>query len=1062
MAETQYTQDGRIARLETPLGDDQLLLVSLSGEEALSRLFRFRVEAVAPPGTEIPFDQLLGAQVTLKLYGNADQPEQQTRKIHGLVRRIAHKESSSSLARYTLDIVPPVWPLTQNRRCRIFQSKSVPAILESVLGTYADCSRLSARPARNYCVQYGESDFAFALRLMEEEGMLFHFCSDSDTGRMILEDASPSIPGKPQSLHWQQSRSHSNDGQSLWGWACRQELRARSCASDDYAFQSPLAGLSKDKSIADSILVGNQSYSLHQAATKGISVYDYPSQCVKVYDSIAPSGGAEDLGTFSRQVYGQMDRLAKIGSERLASGAVLAKGKSDWMGAQPARAFELSNRSCEGTLLVVRVRHHLKLSDYESTTAATSDSTADALYENRLSFVPRLQSYLPKRRTRTPTIVGHQTATVVGYDGTTEPKNDHIFTDRYGRVRVHFHWAETEHNSCWVRVAQTWAGKGWGSVQIPRVGQEVIVGFADGDPDCPMIYGSVYNGQNMPPHQLPDLKHRSGMMSCTNGTTIGTSTVSSGSGGDSSTDTDSDSDTDSETYYSDSDNYSGMVIGDKDDDEYVHIRSADDLLIDAKGSIYQLTKSEHARIIEESELVLLGGLRGYEDYDWWGYTMSFGDDAWSPVTLHLNDNNSYSLRINFGSERVSTGSSSQDYGLVHNSNASTISTLGSISAIIYAIKGSMTGLALETNEAFSYLSMLGLNVAEIHQSSGDRYDQTSYRLLDRRDANNFTCTGLASPTTSPFSALSDTVFTVLWIVDAVIKFAEQIVEGVCDIRNGTTARTVVEDLVEIEQYYGNFLVAIEMIVTAVRKIETLATAGEKIASIATNLTTDTPVVSVDSAAGITKLASSLTKTLTDLTENLTASVNVTGFMSAAESYVNATKASTSADEYHYSSGSIIHDADEMIVLKTGSCMHSEVDELCSTNCGTYAMKSDYGIFGVGDAGFKLEHALGSLEAYLQAAWSSLEFVLGAQSSSATVDKLTLGYGTGATLFSNAAITLNVNDVSKITMNTAGILLSYGTSSITINEEGVTIAGLTNSIDSTTETAVSSPTVSKIS
>lgn len=1077
MTDISYQTQRRLASLETSLGDDKLLLVAVDGEEALSRLFHFRVEVVTPPGESLSFDKVVGQKATLRIHGDFKNPEHVTRKIVGLIKSVEQIDTAGTFERYELELVPSVWPLSQNRRCRIFQSESVPAILEKVLGSKADVSKLTAAPARNYCVQYAESDFDFALRLIEEEGYLFHFCDDANLGRMVIEPQSSAItknvtlPIRPQSVEMV-------EGACVWNWRIKQQMTPVSCTLRDRAFQSPQMNLHHRRDIPNSVSTSAQQYALHQSTNAAIDVYEYPGHFVKCFDSVSPNGGAEQLKPFSQEVLSQMDRYGAIGSQRLASDAILGTARSNSLDVYPGRAVSLQKGSRQpDVFVVVSTVHRMRLSEFEAS------SHTDVSYENTLTVAPKSLPFIGPRATHRPTIVGHQTATVIGFDGTTEAKSDHIFTDRYGRVRIRFDWSEDEHNSCWVRVSQPWAGKGFGSIQIPRVGQEVVVGFGDGDPDCPLIYGSVYNGQNLPPHVLPDHKTRTGIMSCTNGSAIGSgpsgsksssggssssssssSASSSSSSSDSSSSTSSsssdDSSTDSttETVYADSSEYSGMVINDKDGSEYVHIRSKNNLLIDTYSSFYQIASQEHATFVDNSHLTVLGGYRGIDFYgqstEWASdYVLPFSDDLWSPVPLKLQWMRPSSVRMNFGSEHSIAGSSTHQLGVSHHRSSSMMSELTTACALAPA-----TWTYVAAFEGF--LSCLGLNVAEANLAAGDRGTYTNYRMLDHRSANSYTVSGV--PSCEALSFLSNTVFLAAWTVYVAMQFVEKVVAGFCDIREGTEGREVVDYLKDAEMFYGDFLVAMELLVSGVTKIEVMADVGLEMASIAETLLTDTPVISVDAVEGIVGLAESLIQTADNMTVGtIISSFEGTSLTTSIYNYLNGSSVASVRDEYHYASGSIVLDADKMVVLDSDSCMHLTASDLISLSCCSYAVKTDYGTIGFGDVGFKIDHSIAGFETKLAAEPAEDSFAISASSAYGVLtDEIILAYGLGVEVKSVVEIKLSVDDLATITMDDLGITLSYGDSAIALTSAGVTITGTTILLDGTTSITKVAPTICK--
>ncbi|QDU60649.1 Phage-related baseplate assembly protein [Planctomycetes bacterium Pan216] len=1032
------SQQQRSAQLTTSLGD-ALLLVGFEGEEAVSELFRFRLEAVSPASETLPFERLLGISATLSLRDDDAANAPVVRQFQGLIQTVAEIGTEGDFTRYEMDFVPTVWPLTQNRRFRIFQDKTVAAILSEVLGDHADCSRLQGETPRNYCVQYGESDVDFAQRLLEEEGYYFYFEQVDSSGRLIIANDStiaptsdlPNLPISPS------PRPPKNE-RSLWNCRRRQELTAQQFATRAVAFQDPDFPLNRVQHIPAAVHSGQTTYQLHHRPTNQAIVHQFPGPFVKRFDSIGLNGEAEELHGFLETVSQTMEQSARVSAEQLASSSVRLEASGNCPSLACGYRFDATLSGEESAkYFVTRQRHRIRMSEY------IADDAEATAYESDVVAIPASLRFRPVTRCTRPVVMGHQTALVIGFDGTTNSGSDQIFTDKYGRVRVRFPWSENDHNSCWVRVAQGWAGKSWGSLQIPRVGQEVVIGFENGDPDCPLVYGSVYNGQNPPPQTLPEQKHRSGVQSRTNGST--TSTAPSSDSTSASTDTTNIAESDSTdevtfpriTDSTDSDSFSGIAIGDKSGSEFLHLRSAKDMLLDCYGNHYVVAKNERASFMDNSMLTIIGGMRGIDQL---GVTIKFddefvlpfSDDVWKSVGLKLYWMSTRDLYANFGTEThladnalVSTAAST------HQHSSSAMSQLAFAACYFPPLAG-LAGL----------LSSTGLNVAYVGRADGDRCTYTSYRNLEHHSKHSYVVGGVPSITMSPLSLLSNTVFALMWGGYTAILLSQKIVAGLCDMRDGTTGRNAVNEFSTVARYYGEMLGAIELMTGEVRKMETLAEVGTEIADIALRLIDDTPVISTQSAEAVEKLGVSLASTLDDLTGlSLMTAFETTSIPALITAKINGTGGMTPKDLYHYSSGNFIVDTDGMIALNSNSCVHVQADDLFSVNASTCALRTDFGTIALGDLGMKIEHSALTMQAMVQAVPEELSFTMSASADDGvTADSVTLAYGAGILIKSFSTIAMNVDDVASLIMTPEGIVLSYGASIIALTAEGIEMTG----------------------
>jgi len=468
------TSDKRLLGLTTPLGKDALLVQLISGEERVSGLYSFTLDALSET-ENIDFDALVGKTATLRIKLSDDG----NRYWHGVISHFSQIGTEETRYRYRAVLVPWLWLLQHTANCRVFQDKSVPQIIENVFKTRGfndfKTSLSKSYDTRIYCVQYRESDFDFVSRLMEEEGIFYYFQHADGKHTMVLADASSAIPacaGKSSIPY--RPKAGSSQGDDIASWQQSLTVTPVGVSLDNFDFEQPASRL-----IASSQTVATQG---RQSA---LDVYDYPGRHSNV------SAGAND---------------AKLRMQEWEARQVRIEGAGTCRTLEAGRGFTLTQHfrsDYNAEYLLLSVRHeavnNLPWSD------------GDGHYENRFTCQPKATIYRPPRATSRPIMFGTQTAIVVG------PSGEEIYTDKYGRVKVQFHWDRAgqgnDQSSCWIRVSQSWAGVNWGTLHIPRVGQEVIVDFMEGDPDRPIITGQIYNAHKMPPYSLPGNKTQSGIKS---------------------------------------------------------------------------------------------------------------------------------------------------------------------------------------------------------------------------------------------------------------------------------------------------------------------------------------------------------------------------------------------------------------------------------------------------------------------------------------------------------------------------------------------------------------------
>jgi type VI secretion system secreted protein VgrG len=475
-----YSQDGKMMRVTTPAGTDVLLLESLSAYESVSEPFELTLDMISVNARVNP-DQLLRKPVTVTVQLH----DGTTRFFHGVVRRFTQGPRVDPFVSYRAEVVPALWFLTLTTDCRVFQQLSVPDIVEQVLKeagiTDLRVALTGTYSPREYCVQYRESNFAFISRLLEEEGIFYFFEHTEDKHTMVLADATSAVkPGPVESL---EVTFGDNDTLILGGHIASFEVenlvRPGKVTLADYNDTMP-------KKIEASSIGATA-----KASSKGLALYDYPGK----FDAAA-SG----------------DRFARLRLEAEEALACVATGVTNYRGLGSGQKLDVTghyNGDVNQSYHILSVTHSGFVGGYRAGAAGASEM--GSRYESRFSAIPHKVPYRPIQRTPKAVVQGTQTAVVVG------PSNEEIYVDKYSRVKVQFFWdrngENNEKSSCWVRVSSAWAGKNWGAIHIPRIGQEVIVDFLEGDPDRPIITGRVYNAEQLPPYGLPDNGTQSGIKS---------------------------------------------------------------------------------------------------------------------------------------------------------------------------------------------------------------------------------------------------------------------------------------------------------------------------------------------------------------------------------------------------------------------------------------------------------------------------------------------------------------------------------------------------------------------
>lgn len=505
------TQQNWPIAVTTPLGPDVLSLVGFTADEPISHLFNLQLDLIADNQADVAFEKLLGQSITVELgWGGSEDPRAEKRFFNGVCSRIIQGERDQDFTGFRMEVVPRMWLLTRRAQSRIFQHVNIPEILKKVLtGLDASFKLQGKYDPRDYCAQYRETDFNFACRLMEEEGIYFYFehaegkhtlvVADSPAGHADLPDPSTVEYHKP---------SPTESGFAVEKWEKVQELRSGKYTLWDHCFELPHKHLDATKSITPSVPVGEVTHKLQVGNNGQLEIRDWPGGYAQRFDGISKGGG--DQPSEVEKIFKDNQRTVALRMDQEAALSLSIQGAGNCRNFVAGHKFKLTTKpatlekqfQADGPYVITRVQHTARMSGYRS-------GDAEFQYQNRFHCIPAALPFRPQRTTPRPIVQGTQSAVVVG------PAGEEIFTDKYSRVKVQFHWdAEGKNNAdsaCWCRVGTPWAGKHWGMIHIPRIGQEVIVAFDEGDPDKPIIVGSVYNSEQMPPFALPANKTQSGI-----------------------------------------------------------------------------------------------------------------------------------------------------------------------------------------------------------------------------------------------------------------------------------------------------------------------------------------------------------------------------------------------------------------------------------------------------------------------------------------------------------------------------------------------------------------------
>lgn len=475
-----FTQVNRLISLDTPLGKDVLLLQGFTARESISRLFNFQLDLLSEKNS-ISFDSIIGQNVTVRLNLHDGTSN---RYFNGYVSRFAQSGADARFTHYQMEVVPWLWFLTRNADCRIFQNKSIPQIIQQVFtdrGFNDFENRVTGEyEPREYCVQYRETDFNFVSRLMEQYGIFYFFKHEDGQHTLVLADNPSVYEACPNQAvaHYSRAPNDLDSEDVVTGWHAEEEMRTGKYSLTDYNFKTPSTSL-----LASELTVKKVG------GNTGYEFYDYPG------DHLEYSEGKE---------------VAKLRMQEEEASYRTISGSSQCRAFTTGYKFDLEDHyrdDMNKSYVLTEVQHVASAGGtYSLDQAANAEH-----YSNHFTCIAADMPFRPPRITPKPFVQGPQTALVVG------KKGEEIWVDNYGRIKVQFYWdrlgKKNEDSSCWIRVSQPWAGSNWGGVWVPRMGQEVVVSFLEGDPDRPIVTGRVYNAEQMPPYTLPDHKSVSTFMS---------------------------------------------------------------------------------------------------------------------------------------------------------------------------------------------------------------------------------------------------------------------------------------------------------------------------------------------------------------------------------------------------------------------------------------------------------------------------------------------------------------------------------------------------------------------
>jgi len=486
---TTLKQADRLMQFSSPVGKDVLLIESLEGAEGISRLFEFHVELLATIDTKIDPKSIIGSKVAIAIKLNDVQG---SRWINGIVASFEQSAGDEEFNVYRARIVPSMWQMTLSNNCRVFQKKTVLEIAKAVFGEYglsvSDQTNNTYKPLE-YCTQYSESDFYFVSRLLEESGIFYWFEHSDQDNKIVLGDSRNAYQDCPMS--------------SSFPYALNEKGAEGAYGARVVEFSATATMVSGKHSTAD---YNFRTYRVDEQKKDSFSSYGKNAFDSYLYPA-GEEGYLKEGDTKSSEEFAHLF----LDTQTVASDSVaeVFRGSGNARSLCAGYTFSLTvhpRSEWNKKYLLTAVTHHAsQVPSYRAATGNEGDG-----YSNQFTAILSTNTFKPERTIAKPRIYGPQTAFVV------VPSGEEMYIDKYGRVCIQFFWDRLREpntvDNTWVRVAQSWGGKGWGTFFWPRLNDEVVVQFLNGDPDNPVIVGSVYNGTNMPKYELPEHSTRSGLV----------------------------------------------------------------------------------------------------------------------------------------------------------------------------------------------------------------------------------------------------------------------------------------------------------------------------------------------------------------------------------------------------------------------------------------------------------------------------------------------------------------------------------------------------------------------
>ncbi len=488
----EFTQEDRLLKLTTTAGDDVLLVDSIAGEEAISQPFRYVMKLMSKNAAQVQPHQLVGSSMTTRIQLSAPGTGvvQGERYWTGMCQSFVKEGQDDNFSYFSATLVPWFSFLDYATNCRIFQDQDATQIIQTIVGElgYAANFRMELSKTystRDYCVQYRETDFVFLSRVMESEGIYYYFEHTDGKHVMVLADAPSQNKSTPtvSSFKYSPITGMEDTEDTIRTWRVEEQIHTGKVTFRDFDHESPTSHYE----------VSTPSESVAAEGAK-FELYDYPGGYAKKYNKADSASKVQTEG----------EKLNRDAVEREETFEISITGDSMCRAFTSGYKFDVTGGFAAGTYLLTGAQWTV----YQLP-AYSSEPGPRPGYRNAFRAIPATVPFVPPTVHGRNTVQGLQTALVI--DESESGNTEEIWPDKYGRVRVRFPWDRDAKSACWLRVVQPWAGAKWGQQWIPRVGDEVAVTFLEGDPDVPIVIGSLYNGANLPMFTLPDNKTQSGL-----------------------------------------------------------------------------------------------------------------------------------------------------------------------------------------------------------------------------------------------------------------------------------------------------------------------------------------------------------------------------------------------------------------------------------------------------------------------------------------------------------------------------------------------------------------------